>query len=186
MATDMKVPFPNKQYDILYVDPPWDYKGQTQHNGKGGKETGGALRHYDTVTVKEMKTWKVSTICKPDCLMFMWTSSPHLDQAIELGKAWGFKYATIAFVWEKQKVNPGFYTMSQCEVCLVFKKDKGKIPTPRGARNIRQFLSKLRTKHSEKPQEIRERIEEMFPTQDKIELFARVSHEGWDSWGDEL
>lgn len=175
---------PNKTYDIIYADPPWDYKGQRQHNGKGGKDTGGANKHYLTTTVKEMSTWKIHEIANQNCLLFMWTSSPHLDQAIELGKAWGFKWATVGFVWEKQRCNPGYYTLSQCELCLIFK--LGKIPTPRGARNVRQFLSELRSKHSKKPDTIRDRIVEMFPTQSKIELFARQKTKGWDVWGNEV
>jgi N6-adenosine-specific RNA methylase IME4 len=172
------------KYSIIYCDPPWDYKGQKQHNGKGGKDTGGAIKHYGTVKVKDLKKLNVHTICEDDCLIFMWTSSPHLDQAIDLMKGWGFKYATIAFVWDKQKVNPGFYTMSQCEICLVGK--RGKIPQPRGARNVRQFISEMRGKHSAKPTEVRDRITEMFPTQKKIELFARNKTEGWDFWGNEV
>jgi N6-adenosine-specific RNA methylase IME4 len=128
-----------------------------------------------------MKTWDVASISEENCLLFMWSSSPHLDQAIQLGKAWGFQWATVAFVWDKQCVNPGFYTMSQCELCLVFR--RGKIPQPRGARNIRQFIQAKRTRHSEKPDAVRERIEEMFPHQCKIELFARKQHRGWDAWG---
>jgi len=78
----------------------------------------------------------------------------------------------------------GSYTMSECEICLIGK--KGKIPQPRGARNIRQFLSEKKTRHSAKPVEIRNRIEQMFPTQDKIELFARNKTDGWDVWGNEV
>ena len=174
----------NNKYSVIYCDPPWDYKGQKQHSGKGGKDTGGAIKHYNTVTLKDLKGLNVHTICEDDCLVFMWTSSPHLDQAIDLMQAWGFKYATIAFVWDKQKVNPGFYTMSQCEICLVGK--KGKIPQPRGARNVRQFISEMRGKHSEKPTAVRDRITEMFPTQKKIELFARNKTDGWDFWGNEV
>ena len=33
--------FAEKVYDILYVDPPWDYKGQSQHAGTGEDLTGG-------------------------------------------------------------------------------------------------------------------------------------------------
>jgi N6-adenosine-specific RNA methylase IME4 len=98
-------------------------------------------------------------------------------------ESWGFKYATIAFIWHKQRTNPGHYTMSECEICLVGK--RGTIPTPRGARNVRQFLSKMRGKHSAKPNEIRARIEAMFPTQNKVELFARQNVLGWDAWGNE-
>ena len=177
-------PFPNKKYSIIYADPPWDYKGQLQHTGSGGKDSGGAVRHYPTVSVSEMKTWDVASISEEDCLLFMWSSSPHLDQAIQLGKAWGFRWATVAFVWDKQRLNPGFYTMSQCELCLVFR--RGKIPQPRGARNMRQLVQIKRTRHSEKPEAVRERIEKMFPHQCKIELFARKRHQGWDAWGLEI
>ena len=183
-GTIKNAPFPNKKYSIIYADPPWDYKGQLQHTGSGGKESGGAIRHYPTVPVSEMKTWDVASISEKDCLLFMWSSSPHLDQAIQLGKAWGFRWATVAFVWDKQRPNPGFYTMSQCELCLVFR--RGKIPKPRGARNIRQLVQVKRTRHSEKPDAVRERIEKMFPQQSKIELFARRRYPDWDAWGLEI
>lgn len=175
-----------EKYQIIYADPCWDYKGQTQHAGTKSSDTGGALKHYPTMTLKELKALKpmIDNLADKDCLMFMWSSSPHLDQAIDLMRAWGFKWATIGFVWDKQKVNPSFYTMSQVELCLIGK--KGKIPTPRGARNIRQFVSEMRGRHSAKPNEVRLRIEQMFPTQNKIELFAREKVSGWDSWGNEI
>ena len=132
----------------------------------------------------ELKALPVTSLTADDCLLFLWTSSPHLDQAIELINAWGFNWATVGFVWDKQKVNPGFYTMSQCELCLIGK--KGKIPSPRGARNIRQFVSEERQSHSSKPNEVRNRIELMFPTQTKLEMFARSTADGWDVFGNEV
>ena len=113
------------------------------------------------MTLDELKTLNVPGISARDSLLFMWATNPHLDQAIDLGKAWGFAWATVAFVWDKVRVNPGFYTMSQCELCLVFK--RGKIPSPRGARNVRQLVTAKRAAHSQKPDEVRRRIEEMFP-----------------------
>ena len=41
-------------------------------------------------------------------------------------------------------------------------------------------------KHSKKPNEVRTRIDKMFPTQNKIELFARERFDGWDAWGNEI
>ena len=174
-------PLPREKFSILYADPPWDYKGQLQHNGAGGQDTGGALRHYPTVPVPLMKQWPIDSIAEDDALLFMWATSPHLDQAIDLGKGWGFDWATVAFIWDKQKVNPGFYTMSQCELCLVFK--RGKIPRPRGSRKERQLISICRGRHSAKPDEARRRITAMFPDQSKIELFARQRAKGWSAWG---
>ena len=176
---------PDRRYAIVYADPPWDYKGQLQHAGPGSGDSGGAIRHYPTVQLSDLMELNVAEITADDALLFMWATSPHLDQAIDLGKAWGFAWATVAFIWDKQRVNPGFYTMSQCELCLVFK--RGRIPAPRGARNVRQLVSERRAEHSRKPIEVRRRIEEMFPRQRKIELFARDADiHGWDTWGAEI
>lgn len=176
-----------KKYGIICMDPPWEYKGQTQHNGKGGKDTGSAARHYSTMKTKDMITEFKAIIdewADDDCLIFMWATWPHLDQAIELGKGFGFNYVHTSFVWDKMAVNPGFYTMTQTEPVLCFK--KGKIPRPRGSRNQRQLVQVKRTKHSEKPQEVYDRIELMFPEQNKIEMFARKQRPGWDCWGNEI
>ena len=142
-------PLPEQRYAVIYADPPWDYKGQLQHAGTGSGDSGGAVRHFSTVTTRDLIELPVATIAEPDAVLFLWATSPHLDQAIELGKAWGFAWATVAFVWDKQRVNPGHYTLSQCELCLVFK--RGRIPQPRGRRDIRQLVSEPRGRHSEKP-----------------------------------
>ena len=180
---------PERRYSIVYADPPWDYKGQLQHAGPGSGDSGGAVRHYPTVTLRDLKTLPVRTIAADDSLLFLWATNPHLDQAIDLGKAWGFAWATVAFVWDKVRVNPGFYTMSQCELCLVFK--RGRIPMPRGARNVRQLVTERRRAHSRKPEEVRRRIDAMFPDLPKVELFARSeaslfadgTPNRWDAWG---
>jgi N6-adenosine-specific RNA methylase IME4 len=172
------------KFAIIYADPPWDYQGQVQHAGRSSAPTGGAQTHYPTMTLPVLKRLRVERLAEPDCLLFLWTSSPHLPQAIELMRAWGFEYMTVAFVWDKVKVNPGYYTMSQCELCLVGK--RGKIPQPRGARNIRQLVVAERGAHSAKPEEVRRRIEAMFPKQSKVELFARSIAPGWHAWGNEI
>ena len=175
-------PLPTKKYSVIYADPPWDYKGQLQHNGFGGRDTGGALRHYHTVKLDDLKGLSIENIAADNAVLFMWSSSPHLDQAIDLGQSWGFDWKTVAFVWDKVRVNPGFYTMSQCELCLAFQKGSGLTPEA----EIEQLVSKKRGKHSEKPVEVRDKIHEMFPSRDKIELFSRVHLNHWDIWGLEV
>jgi N6-adenosine-specific RNA methylase IME4 len=169
------------KYDIIYADPPWDYAGKTQHNDKVGVKS--AHDHYPCMTLTELKKLNVKDIANRNSILFLWTSSPHLPQALELMKSWGFEYKTIGFVWDKQRTNPGSYTLSQVEICLLGK--RGIIPRPFN-RNQRQFLSSLREKHSKKPDEIRDRITRMFPSQKKIELFARKQVDDWDYWGNEI
>ncbi|MCL1946131.1 MAG: MT-A70 family methyltransferase [Chitinivibrionia bacterium] len=182
---------PDKKYDIIYADPPWDYGGKMQFDRSARKDVNvdwqnnifisAANFKYPTLKISELKKIPVYEITKDDSLLFMWVTNPHLAQGIELGQAWGFEYKTVAFIWDKMSHNPGQYTMSYCELCLVFK--KGRIPTPRGSRNEKQLISQPRNKHSEKPIEVLKSIERMFPTQDKIELFARNKPENWDVWG---
>ena len=182
---------PEQKYSIIYADPPWHYGGKMQFDKSGKAEhnqgweknvfISAASFKYPTIKTDELKSLDVRSISEDDCLLFMWTTNPHLQQAIELGTAWGFEYKTVGFVWNKMVHNPGQYTMSYCELCLIFK--RGRIPKPRGARNIKQLIEAQRGEHSEKPYLVAENIEKMFPEQKKIELFSRIQREGWDTWG---
>ncbi len=187
-------PLPTKKYDVIYADPPWDYGGKMQYDKTCIKsENIGFERNifisaanfkYPTLKLKHLKELDVLSIAENDCILFMWTTGPQMANSIELGKAWGFEYKTIAFVWDKQIHNPGRYTLSQTEFVLAFK--RGRFPSPRGARNIRQLISVHRGAHSEKPEIVIDGITKMFPVQNKIELFARKNYVGWDNWGLEI
>jgi N6-adenosine-specific RNA methylase IME4 len=173
------IPLPDRTYSIVYADPPWAYKGRKQFDFGGD-----VVHQYPTLSTKELCALDVPSICEDDALLFMWVTSPLLPDGLKVMAAWGFEYATVAFVWDKQRINPGYYTLSQCELCIAGK--RGKIPQPRGSLNERQFLSTLRGAHSAKPKEVRRRIQRMFPTHDRIELFARECPLGWDAWGNEV
>lgn len=185
---------PDKKYQVIYADPPWDYGGKMQYDKTTIKSENvgfekkiflsSAAFQYPTMKLKQLKDLNISSIAADDCILFMWTTGPQMSNAIELGVAWGFEYKTIAFVWDKMMHNPGRYTLSQTEFVLAFK--KGKFPQPRGARNVRQMITVPRGKHSEKPLEVIDGITKMFPKQEKIELFARKNFNGWDNWGLEI
>lgn len=164
-----------------------------------GVSTGGAVKQYPTMSVRELCDLDVGWITAADALLYMWTTGPMiLTDTPPVIEAWGFTPATVAFVWNKVLTNPGYYTLSQCEFCVVAK--YGRIPAPRGSRNERQWvetveetdlpqseaIEQLRERHSAKPVEVRDRIARMHPTQRKIELFARERAEGWTSWGSEV
>lgn len=187
-------PLPQRKFDIIYADPPWDYGGKMQYDKTSIKDENigfernvfisAANFKYPTVKLKNLKELDVASIAAEDSLLFLWTTGPQVANAVELGQAWGFEYKTVAFVWDKQVHNPGRYTLSQTEFVLVFK--HGRFPQPRGARNVRQLISQHRGKHSEKPESVIDGITRMFPEQCKIELFARQNHDGWNTWGLEI
>lgn len=172
-----------KKYEIIYTDPPWQYASsdtlaETSLLNKDDNY------HYPTMPLDKIKEIDVPSLCADDCLMFMWVVNPMLDDGIELLKHWGFNFATVGFVWYKQKTNPGYYTMSSIEMVIIGK--RGRIPTPRGSRKVKQFVAQTRGEHSVKPSKIRSNIEEMFPTQTKLEMFARFAAPGWDVWGNDV
>ena len=177
-----KIIEPPKKFQIIYADPPWTYGTSTFFNGQQNK-TGNASDHYPTMDTEDIAMMNVNEIAEEDSLLYMWTTGPYMEKSIMVMNRWGFQYITMAFVWHKGKPNPGYYSMSSCEYVILGK--KGRIPQPRGERNIRQFVSKKKTKHSEKPHEVRRRIEQMHPTQTKLEMFARTSKEGWFVWGNQ-
>ena len=187
-------PLPVKKYQVIYADPPWDYGGKMQYDKTSIKSENigfekdvfisSACFKYPTVKLNDLKKLDVPSISADDCILFMWTTGPQFANSIELGTSWGFEYKTVAFVWDKQVHNPGRYTLSQTEFVLAFK--RGRFPTPRGARNIKQLVSVHRGKHSEKPEIVIDGITKMFPAQTKIELFARKNYYGWDNWGLEI
>ncbi len=166
-------------YEVIYADPPWSYATPMFTKEKVTHITD----IYPTMTLEDIKKLPVQELAAENCMLFMWATSPLLDQAFEVGAAWGFKYTTVVFIWNKGRSNPGKYTWSQCEICLLFK--KGKIPTPRGTKKVPQYVYSVRGRHSQKPDAVRRRIETMFPTQKKIELFARKTYPNWASWGNQ-
>jgi len=57
----------------------------------------------------------------------------------------------------------------------------------RKVKNIKQMFEAIRTKHSQKPFEVRNFITDLMgEDRTKIELFARQKTEGWDVWGNEV
>lgn len=115
---------------------------------------------YETQSINWIKNLPVSSITANDTVLFLWAVSPQLQEALEVIKAWGFKYKTVAFCWSKRThnwkevANLGRWTMGNVELVLLGTHGKPK----RVTRNIRQLVVAERTWHSKKPDEVRRRI----------------------------
>lgn len=175
--------FPTKQYDIIYADPPWSF------NDKMTNYAHSLTKHYETQSIEWIKSLPVNTIAKNDCVLLLWAVSSQLQEALDVISAWGFKFKTIAFVWNKksktgkQLYNLGRWTMPSVEIVLL-----GVKGTPNKWRedlSIKQLVESERGRHSEKPEEVRRRIEKLFGDKKRIELFARKKSDGWDVWGND-
>lgn len=83
---------------MIYADPPWQYKVWSE-KGKGRS----AEIHYPTMQKTDIQNIPVERITSRDAVLFLWVTAPCLIEGIELIKAWGFTYKTVAFTWVKQK-----------------------------------------------------------------------------------
>lgn len=173
---------PDKKYQIIYADPPWSY-----HDKMRGYSLSLDLQ-YKTQSKKWIAALPVKDIAEKESVLFLWVTSPHLPTGIEVMKAWGFKYVTVAFCWSKytahgKKIhNLGRWTMGNVELCLLGKRGRPR----RACKNVKQLVEAARTRHSQKPDEVRTRIVALMGDLPRIELFAREKVEGWDVWGDEV
>lgn len=171
----------DKKYDIIYADPPWRYNDR--------RCNGACENHYETMKIKDICNLPVKNLCSDNCVMFLWTTYPMLQEAFKLIESWGFKYKTIGFQWIKQnKSGNGYFfglgrwTRGNSECCLIATKGKPK----RINNSVSQLIVSPIQSHSKKPDETREKIVELMGDLSRIELFARQSTKGWDVWGNEV
>ena len=179
-----------KKYRVIYADPPWKFSSKEPIGKRGGALFAPLERVYQTVETAAMSSWNVGRIADRDAAFFMWATDAHLKDAIRLYEAWGFRYVTVAFVWLKKTVNGRTvynlapWTLKNCELCLLG--TRGRMTQYKQKNNVPQLVEAVRGRHSEKPEEVRRRIEELFGDVPRIELFARRRVPGWDCWGNEV
>jgi len=178
------LPTKNKKYNIIYADPPWNFRHYSD-KGKGRS----ADNHYKTMDLEGIKSLPVSELAADNCVLFMWTTFPFLEKSFEVLKEWGFKYKTIGFVWVKKNKKAdswfwgmGYWTRSNAEICIIA--TKGSITRQSSA--VSQIICEPIEQHSKKPAIVREKIIELVGKLPRIELFARQTEKGWDSWGNEI
>lgn len=173
---------------LLLADPNWQYVQQ----GRGVAEN-----HYRTMPVSEIQALPVRRLAARDAVLFLWGTWPQLPVVLDTGRAWGFEYKTVGFVWVKHHepsgkrcMGGGLWTRSNTEFCLLFVRGE---PPRRVSMAVRQLvetegevLEAPRGRHSAKPPEVRNRIVELMGELPRVELFARDRAPGWHAWGDEV
>jgi N6-adenosine-specific RNA methylase IME4 len=165
-----------KLYSVLYCDPPWSFKVYNAHNGRDRA----AASHYPTMETPEIAAMPVPAA--DNCVLFLWTTAPHLPEALDVMRLWGFEYKTH-FIWKKDRQGLGFWVRNQHELVLIG--TRGTVPAPAPGDRFPSVVEAPRTAHSVKPEIVAQLIEAMFPNVPRLEMFARRARPGWDTWGNE-
>lgn len=163
-------------YRVVYADPPWEY------GNSGLQQYGHASHHYPAMSISQLCQLPVEEMVADDAVLFLWVTSPLLESAFQVIRAWGFKYKT-SFVWDKVKHNFGHYNSVRHEFLLVCTCGSC-VPDVAKLFDSVQCIERS-DKHSEKPEQFRQIIDTIYPAGKRIELFARSEHNGWDRFGNE-
>lgn len=171
---------PSDKYRVIYADPPWQYNDSRA--GLDDYAATAAEDHYPTMPTAAICALDVKALADDDAVLFCWATFPLLPDALDVVKAWGFKYKT-AFVWSKGRPNFGHYHTADAELLLVATRGSC---TPDAEKRDRQVQAVERTgKHSSKPEEFRALIDRLYRGK-RIELFRRgAAPDGWAIWGNE-
>ena len=166
------------KYKTIYCDPPWNMSGSGLFKRLSAGEKYTVMKLQD---IKNMKDF-IQQLADEDCHLYMWVTSNFLQDGLDTMKHWGFRYITNV-VWNKTTgCGMGQYFRTQHEICLFGTKGKTQL-------NKKQYvvsvISAPRREHSRKPEQMYDLIEKVSPGP-YIELFARNTREGWDSWGNEV
>lgn len=171
---------PPRDVGTVLIDPPWMERG-------GGKSKRGADRHYPLLPTSEIPGVIQSAPqwdrLKDDAHCYLWVTNNFLKDGIWTLEKLGFRYVTM-LTWTKDKFGLGQYFRGQTEHILFgvrgdFIPTVGTWSTWLGQQELK------RTRHSAKPPEIHEMIEQASPGL-WLEIFAREARPGWLVFGNEV
>jgi N6-adenosine-specific RNA methylase IME4/ParB-like chromosome segregation protein Spo0J len=175
-----------KRFGVIYGDPPWPWE---TWGGDSGKIRSAPDNHYGTSALDEIAHLPVAPLAADDCALLMWCTAPHITIGTHIAviDQWGFRPCTFAFDWVKTTADGGlhtgmgYYTRSNSEICLLAIKGS----PMRLATEVHEIVMAPVGEHSAKPEEVRRRIERLFPGP-YLELYGRKQVPGWTVWGNEI
>ena len=173
------IPFPDKKYQVIYADPPWQQKrGPDWGSGKASKPL-----PYPTMPVEDIAALSVQTIADKNAVLFLWTTNKYIEQAYQVARAWGFKPSCLlTYCKPPHGIGIGGTFIQTSEHLLFCRRG-----TCRAKKRIdKTWFEQPRLTHSTKPSFFRNMIIEIFGNMSRIELFARTKTPGWDIWGNEV
>lgn len=119
-------------------------------------------------------------------ILFLWTIDKYLFEAQQIAESLGYKLHA-RMIWDKVTGIPAAFTVRYGHEYLLYMY-KGKLtPVAKDERGkIHTVFRERVTKHSKKPDIAYEIIERLYPDLKKLEMYARETRDGWDSFGNEV
>lgn len=167
-------PYTGPKVRTILIDPPWD----VQQRGSLGAD-----RHYDLLTLDQIKAMPIAQIAEDDAHLWLWVTNATLRAGYDVAEAWGFTVRS-PLTWIKPRFLLGQYLRNATEHLLFA--TRGKAPVQFKAQGTWMFAPLQ--EHSHKPEEQFAVIERVSPGP-YAEIFARrrpPSDKRWLVWGNEI
>ena len=172
----------DNKYACILADPPWDYQSIGFHGYKGVKYYDiDSKTQYKTMTIPEIVQLPVRRIADDKSHLYLWVTTYFMDAGIVILNEWGFNFRGILTWVKKPRLGMGYYYRNCTEFVLFGV--KGNLRTL--SRSEPNYFEAPIGKHSEKPGIFYNIVERNSPPP-RVELFARNTRLGWDSWGSEV
>jgi N6-adenosine-specific RNA methylase IME4 len=199
-----------RDYKVIYADPMWKYAGDPNKDQAAGKH------YECMSVADMAAQFPLLKIMAKTSVAMIWATSPLLHHAIEFIELNQLYYRGVARVWVKttkdgriihgQGVRPSIIKPTtefllaatteppeDAEFLLAASTKKAGRPLPLLTEAMGQVVLAPRpskadgaTIHSAKPDIFRDDIVNLFGDIKRVELFARKTVKGWDSFGNEV
>jgi N6-adenosine-specific RNA methylase IME4 len=181
------------RYRTIVADPPWQIPPRL---GPGGRRKNETAVPYSMMTLDDIKALPVADF-KHDggTVLFLWSTRKAFREgwAVAVARAWGFEPCG-ELIWGLRNPGTGTRTLANDhEPCLIAKSGKwAQLSADESLgvhfwRQVYEWNPKARVPqkvHSAKPPGLLELVEQIAEGP-YLELFARESRLGWDTWGNE-
>lgn len=182
------------KYKAISLDPPWPFEVWSKATGNGRS----AESHYRTMTWDDLFGMGeiIDSVADDDCAIFLWACRPSQHQALDMvlmgwneglprKRQWAYKTEVFTWVKTTKSGKPftglGYWSRANTEPVLLFTRGKVK----RLAKNVPQVIMAPPMRHSQKPEEMQNRVERLV-CGPYLEIFARRRRAGWVTVGNEL
>lgn len=173
-----KLPELKGLFDVISVDPPWPYEGESKNVTSFDSVGRRVANPYPEMSIEKIKNIEMPLM--KDSIVLLWTTHKFLPDAFDILQDWGMDYkATL--VWNKEKIGMGAWLRMQCEFCLIGIKGKPYWENT----TYRDILNEPRREHSRKPDSFFEMIEKITMGR-RLEYFSREKREGWEVFGNDV
>lgn len=181
------------RYHTIVADPPWQIPPRL---GLGGRRANPTEVPYTMMTLEAIKALPVRDFKdERGCVLFLWSTRKAFREgwAASVARAWGFEPCGEV-IWGLRNPGTGSRTLANDhEPVLVAKSGKwAQLAADESLgvyfwRQVYEWNPKAKVpqkKHSAKPPGFLELVEQITEGP-RLEMFARESRLGWDTWGDE-